>query len=50
MDYIFCLGYVNIDANSIKVDGVTMMPGVSAPMTFDSPFDEDFDLATGHTI
>ena len=49
MDYIFCLGYVNIDLNSIKVDGVTMMPGVSGSMTFDSPFDEDFDFAAWPT-
>ena len=44
MDYFFCLGYVDIDLNSIKVDGVTMMPGVSGAMQFDSPFDEDFDF------
>lgn len=49
MDYIFCLGYVNIDLNSIKVDGVTMMPGSSGSMMFDSPFDEDFEFAAWPT-
>ena len=49
MDYLFCLGYVDIDLNSIRVDGVTMMPGVSGAMQFDSPFDEDFDFAAWPT-
>lgn len=49
MDYLFALGYVDIDLNSIKVDGVTMMPGVSGVMQFDSPFDDDFDFAAWPT-
>ena len=49
MDYLFALGYVDIGLGSIKIDGTTMMPGVSGAMTFDSPFDEDFDFAAWPT-
>ena len=49
MDYIFCFGYTNIDLNSIKVDGVTMMPGVSGVMSFDNPADPDFNFSAWPT-